>query len=61
MLNHLLSFSYPVIFVGQGSAEREARETHKRIKDTASEAKKTAEDVREKVNAAADKVIILYI
>jgi hypothetical protein len=36
----------------------EAKETHKNIKDAANEVKKTAEDIREKVNVAADEVLL---
>ncbi|CAL9137559.1 unnamed protein product [Musa acuminata var. zebrina] len=41
----------------QGSAERDAKETHKNIKDASAEIKKTAENVREKINAATDQVV----
>ncbi|KAJ8465380.1 hypothetical protein OPV22_027932 [Ensete ventricosum] len=41
----------------RGSAERDAKETHKNIKDASGEIKKTAENVREKISAAADQVV----
>lgn len=47
----------PLLVVDQGSAERDAKETHKNIKDASAEIKKTAENVREKINAAADQVL----
>ncbi|CAL9079747.1 unnamed protein product [Musa textilis] len=45
----------------QGSAERDAKETHKNIKDASGEIKKTAENVREKIGAAADQVVVKTI
>ncbi|RZR76548.1 hypothetical protein BHM03_00001388, partial [Ensete ventricosum] len=46
-----------LLLVDQGSAERDAKETHKNIKDASGEIKKTAENVREKISAAADQVV----
>lgn len=46
-----------LLVVDQGSAEKDAKETHKNIKDASGEIKKTAENVREKISAATDQVL----